>query len=72
MAKTKLYQSGETIRTVHVKALCDFECITHCCRKGMIYEIQSDHAQILLDDGKVEVVSEQAAIAQATKAEKRG
>lgn len=68
----KIYTPGQVLRTVTVKALCDFECITHCCCKGHIYEIQNDHAQILLDAGKVEVVSERAAIAQATKAEKRG
>jgi hypothetical protein len=53
-----------------VRALQDCDCVTHTLKKGMITTMLSDHAAALIDEGKVELVSEQA-VTEATGKEKR-
>lgn len=70
---TTIKNSPYTIRPVMVRALCDCDTFTHTFKKGQIGEIQSDHAEILVKEGKVEILSERAVLAEYIPAkEKRG
>lgn len=63
----------DAIRPLRVRALADFECVTHVCCKGKEYIIQSDHAQDLVDKGLIEVAAEpQRAVRKVETSEKRG
>jgi hypothetical protein len=71
-AKTDLekLEVGRTVRMVRVRPLRDVECITHHLKKGVEVELQSDHANVLAAEGKVEILTESAMRSTST-AEKR-
>lgn len=60
-----------TIRPITVRALVDCDCVTHTLKKGQVTEMQSDHAAMLVAEGKVEYVEEKA-VAEPAYKEKRG